>query len=282
MRFFETDQAPVPGKPASAVFDIRHNLTTTPLLNVMPHFSRINIAKGENPDDLDVCFNEAPAEFIEKLKSSKSLNVFVHGFNVGANDSLDMRGTFADIQFPKFQYFNISASLTWSGDAGNNLISKPLFLKRSEQVADMSWPGVARMADFTHGVNPDLVINPTTHSLGARLVLDAAANGVKFGTVILIVPAVDNDALCPGGKFEKALQNIDRLVVVYSRHQEAVFGAAYRLAEFDRALGYTGPAGAINHPNLQVIDGTDFIKSHSDIYNQKVIKILVDNLRRYQ
>jgi hypothetical protein len=88
--------------------------------------------------------------------------------------------------------------------------------------------------------------------------------------------------LCPGGKFEKALQNIDRLVVVYSRHQEAVFGAAYRLAEFDRALGYTGPAGAINHPNLQVIDGTDFIKSHSDIYNQKVIKILVDNLRRYQ
>jgi len=282
MRFFETDQAPVPGKPASAVFDIRHNLTTTPLLNVMPHFSRIKMAKDENPDDLDVGFNEAPAAFIAELKSAKSLNVFVHGFNVGANQSLKMRELFADILFPQGHYFNVSASLTWSGDAGNNFVSKPLFFKRAEQVADMTWPGVARMADFAHGVNPDVVINPTTHSLGARLVLDAAENGVKFGTVILIVPAVENNALCPGGKFEKALQNIDRLVVIYSRHQEAVFGTAYRAADFGNALGYTGPTGAINHPNVQVIDGTDFIKSHSDIYNEEVVRIVLDNLRRYQ
>jgi hypothetical protein len=192
-----------------------------------------------------------------------------------------MRKTFSDL-LSNQDYHNVNASLTWSGDAGNNFISKPLFFKRSEQVADMTWPGVARMADFAHSLNPDLVINPTTHSLGARLVLDAAANGVKFGTVVLIVPAVDNDALCPGGKFEKALPNIDRLVIVYSRHQEAVFGSAYRAADFGNALGYTGPAGVINHPNLQVIDGTDFIKNHCDIYNEEVVKILLDNLRRYQ
>jgi hypothetical protein len=126
----------------------------------------------------------------------------------------------------------------------------------------------------------------TTHSLGARLILDAANHGVRMGTVILLVPAVDNEVLSTGGKYEKALQNIDHLVVVYSKNQELVFGAAYRAARFDRALGYVGPAGKVP-ANVTVIDATKAsdrnmnveIDNHGDIFEPATVKMIINYLK---
>lgn len=44
--------------------------------------------------------------------------------------------------------------------------------------------------------------------------------------------AIDNESLSQGGKFEKALENIDNLVIGYSKRQEFVFGASYNVAVF--------------------------------------------------
>ena len=90
-------------------------------------------------------------------------------------------------------------------------------------------------------------------------------------------------------QYEKAIQNIDHLVVVYSRNQEAVFGV-YRLARFDRALGDVGPSGPVNHPDFTAIDATKAsrnsygieVNNHSDIFEPETVKMLIERLRRKQ
>lgn len=112
---------------------------------------------------------------------------------------------------------------------------------------------------------------------------------MKFHMVIMLVPALDNEVFSRGGFYEKAIQNIDHLVVVYSKNQEAVFGI-YRLSQFDRAMGDVGPSGPVNHPDFKAIDATKAsrnqygirIDSHSDIYERETIRMMIEQLRRDQ
>jgi hypothetical protein len=173
------------------------------------------------------------------------------------------------------------------GDVGSNIASKLIFFRRAERSADMSWEGLQKLDRFAKSYNPGIQINATTHSLGARILLDAAASGVKFNSVILIVPAVDNEDISVGGKYEKAIQNIDHLTVVYSRRQEVVFGISYWGTQWDRALGSVGPPGLVRHPDFKAIDATDAwrnpyhmeINNHSDIYEPETVEMVRRQLR---
>jgi hypothetical protein len=106
--------------------------------------------------------------------------------------------------------------------------------------------------------------------------------------VVLFVPAVDNEAISIGGKYEKAIQNIDHLTVVYSKRQEVVFGLSYRLTQWDRALGAVGPSDLVRHPDFKAIDATDAwrnpygieINSHSDIYEPAAVQMLYRQWRQ--
>jgi len=172
--------------------------------------------------------------------------------------------------------------VTWSGDVGNNPVSKSVYFGRAVRSAEMSWEGVARAVEFIRSVNPGIAVNLVTHSLGSVVALEMAKHGVKFDTVIMLVPAIDNESLSIGGKYEKALQNINRLVVVSSDNQGFVFGTAYRAGRFDRALGYTGPTGFVPHHKAAFIDGTASnrnafgvnINNHSDIYDRETINMI--------
>ncbi|MCG3206391.1 MAG: hypothetical protein KCHDKBKB_03127 [Elusimicrobia bacterium] len=285
IEFRMADKPSDPGIPPSAVFEMRHSYRTPPVLSIFPHYSVIRMDRDEVAGNVYVLFNAPPAEFVDGLKTSKSINIFVHGYNVSSNESLKMQDAFMTL-FNWGDYKNINASISWSGDVGNNWLSKLIYFNRSARSADISWEGVARTEQFVQSYNPDIQLNVVTHSLGGRLFLDAADNGVKFETMILIVPAVDNEVLSPGGKYEKAIQNVKHLVVVYSKNQEVVFGS-YRLAQFDRALGEVGPSGTVQHPDFTAIDATKAsnnpygieVNNHSDIYEPKMIEMLIDRLR---
>jgi hypothetical protein len=184
-------------------------------------------------------------------------------------------------------YENVNLMVSWSGDVGNNSFSKLAFFDRAKQSADMSWQGLQKLDNFLKSVRPGIKVNAVTHSLGVRLVLDAAANGVKFHNVVLFVPAVNNEDISAGGKYEKATQNIDHLIVVYSRRQEVVFGLLYRCTQFNQALGSVGPSGLVHHRDFKAIDATDAwrnsyrmeINSHSDIYEPETVEMLKRQLR---
>ncbi len=257
--YYLKDSPDPEGFTPSAIFDIRNDLKTPALLNILPHSSIVSLGKGSNPSHAGVYFNKLPIQFIDKLKTSNSIDLYFHGYNVGTNKSLDIQNKFSKL-LDRHGYQNINALITWSGDVGNNFLAKAIYFNRAVSSAGISWKGVLAATEFIRTFNPEIKINATTHSLGAGPLLEAASRGVKFNTVILIVPAVDNEALSVGGKYEKALQNIDQLIVVYSGHQDAVF-IPYRMGRFDRALGDVGPSSPVNHPNFIAIDASSSKKN---------------------
>lgn len=284
MNFFFAQKKSLPDDPPSAVFEIRHNYRTPPLLNILPHSPLIKMMSGEKANNMDVYFDKPIGEFVERLKGSKSIDLFVHGYNVGANKSLGLREDYSFL-FGRQGYININGLISWSGDVGNNFLSKSVYFNRAVKSADLSCEGVARMEQFIKSYNPDIKMNAVTHSLGAHVILNAANHGVKFGTVILLVPAVDNEVFSSGGKYEKAIRNIDQLIVVHSKNQGVVFGA-YEAARFDRAAGAVGPSRTVDHPNFISIDATKStsnkwnieINNHGDIFEPNTINMLIDYL----
>ncbi|MBL0059329.1 MAG: alpha/beta hydrolase [Elusimicrobia bacterium] len=264
-----------------AVFEMRHSYRVVPGLGMTSFSPPIRLEKGENASQVSLMFNTAPGEIEAELKTSKTIDLFIHGYNVPSENSLNMGMNFAKGLLSN-QYKNPGLMVSWSGDLGSNRFSKLALFRRAEHSADISWQGLQRLESFVKVYNPDIKINAVTHSLGAHLLLEAAANGVKFNNVVLFVPAVDNEDISVGGKYEKAIQNIDHLTIVYSERQEVVFGLSYRLTQWDRALGYTGPSGLVRHPDFKAINATDArrnpygieINSHSDIYEPEAVEML--------
>ena len=220
------------------------------------------------------------------LKYTNSANLFFHGFWNDRTEAKDFMNDFLTA-FEGFSYYQPSALISWPGDTPN--------FNKAIRSANISWPGVKTAVNYMHGFNPAMRMNAVTFSLGARELLNAAKNGVKFGTVVMFVPAIDNESICVGGEFEGALRNIDNLVVVYSNNQRWVFGeekynilgmpdqkiGAYQLFRFDRALGQTGPSGSVPHLNYVGIDATSAdniwgvqIDDHGDLYDYNTIMML--------
>jgi hypothetical protein len=284
---FVMQQEPNPSDPASATFDIRHHYRTPPILGALPHSSAISLAKGEKAGDMEVYFNEAPSAFVAQLKATRSIDLYFHGFNVLTEESLRFRSRFVR-NLKEEGYNNASALISWSGDVGNNFFSKMLFFNRAVKSAAISSEGVVKAAGFIQKFNPDILFNAVTHSLGAQVVLNAADRGVKYDTVIMLVPAVDKGDFAPGGRYAKAIQNIKHLVVVSSESQRPVF-IPYMLARFSHAMGEVGPVN-VQHPGFTYIDATKssrnpfgmVIDGHSDIYGEQTLKMISKFLKRDQ
>ncbi len=83
-----------------------------------------------------------------------------------------------------------------------------------------------------------------SHSLGARVVLKALrgmqANGQPVRNYFCLAAAVDNEALEEGKEFAESVNHTEAMFVLHS-NKDGVLTVAYRVAEFDRALGLSGP-----------------------------------------
>lgn len=90
--------------------------------------------------------------------------------------------------------------------------------------------------------NRGTTVDIISHSLGARVALKA----LKEPTVTLVrnyycmAGAVDNECLEPHEEFFDARTSMQKLYVMHSAKDD-VLAKAYRIAEFDNALGLFGP-----------------------------------------
>ncbi|HZS05551.1 MAG TPA: alpha/beta hydrolase [Blastocatellia bacterium] len=113
-------------------------------------------------------------------------------------------------------------------------------------------------------------VDVQTHSLGARVALQALAGGTEgfVDNLILTAPAVDDEVLEPGEEFNGALAECRRCLV-YHTERDNTLRFAFRIGdapEFDRALGWKGP----QHPDIIesecpevfVIDCRNVVRSH--------------------
>ena len=90
-------------------------------------------------------------------------------------------------------------------------------------------------------------VDVQTHSLGARVALQALAGGTEgfVDNLLLTAPAVDDESLEPGQEFNGALLGCRRCLVYHS-DKDNTLKIGYRLGDLDRALGLKGP----QHPDI--------------------------------
>ncbi|HYE75098.1 MAG TPA: alpha/beta hydrolase, partial [Blastocatellia bacterium] len=93
-------------------------------------------------------------------------------------------------------------------------------------------------------------VDVETHSLGARVALQAMAGGTDgfVDNLMLTAPAVDDEVLEPRQEFHKALEACRRCLVYHS-DKDRTLKFSYRIGDapnFDRALGLKGP----QHPQI--------------------------------
>lgn len=108
-------------------------------------------------------------------------------------------------------------------------------------------------------------LDVNTHSLGARCLFYALKEypDVRVRNAFVLAPAVDDECLQSGEKFDSVPYKCDELVGFYSRH-DPVLRFAYPLNDLDLALGNRGPQNEskIEASNVRFVDCTEFVDSH--------------------
>ena len=115
-------------------------------------------------------------------------------------------------------------------------------------------------------------VDVQTHSLGARVALQALATGDSLwvDNLMLTAPAVDDECLLPTEEFHESLDSCNRAFVYHSQHDGVL--KAYSVLAIDRALGARGPEKKQltldECPNVYVVDCQSIVKGHSDYRKQ--------------
>jgi esterase/lipase superfamily enzyme len=221
------------------------------------------------------------------LRNSKSLDLFVHGFNTNAQDARTQFSRFERSLYDATGYESASAVISWSSDLGKKSSDKLVRFNQAVQSSRWSAQGIANVVDFARSANAGMAINAVAYSLGARLVLNAAEQGVKFDNVVMLLPAIDYDELSKGQRFDDALKNIKHLTIVYSKNQGMVFGV-YLQERFEKAAGQDGLALRSSHANLLVVNATKKqdnrwqmeISNHGDIYEKQTMRFVREMLEQ--
>jgi esterase/lipase superfamily enzyme len=193
--------------------------------------------------------------------NNKNVLLLIHGYN---NDPNDVNRAYEIIEKntkQHIQHFDIVVGYTWpGGDDGLDYFSAK---KRASSVAKR-FNSILRetMSQCTS-------LGIMSHSMGGRISLMALeslqlANHPKSVPVwqYLMATAVDNESIEVGERYYDATQYDDHSYIFHSK-RDTVLKTAYLLAEWDRALGYTGPENVADiHANTKVANCKKKIKSH--------------------
>ncbi len=186
--------------------------------------------------------------------------VMVHGYNCESGNVQDAYRSNVEMMHEEsvLPCDGGAAGFLWPG-LGGNWIEAAEF-HRAQRMADGAAPWLAKY--LATAKDPVVV----THSLGARVALQAAASGAKIRTLALMGAAVDEDAL--SNTYLKALPNIGKIIVFHSLRDE-VLGRLYRLDQMAFALGFKGPK--IELPSVESVDVTMDVSGHNEYRHSRAI-----------
>lgn len=173
--------------------------------------------------------------------------ILIHGYH---NTDQAAEQSYADIA-ARFTATPLTGYL-WPG--GDIAIDFPLAVIRAREAG---W----RLRDMLNGCRDAGSIDIQTHSLGARVALEALKyGGVQIRHLILSAPAVDYDSLEPEGEFGAVLANCASVNVFHSSN-DPVLKTDYPLGSFGRlALGSYGTVAV--RPRLREFDCSALVQSH--------------------
>lgn len=206
--------------------------------------------------------------FFQRVAGKKVL-LLVHGYN---NEPEDVHNAYATLED------QVTASIT--GAAGY------------DQVIGYIWPGGDAAFDYfvaktranalarRFGIwlqkmsDKGAVVDVMGHSMGARVIFKALKTRTAkvARNVFTMAAAVDNEAIEVDEEFYVSTSRSETVFVFHSKH-DPVLKTAYRFAEFDNALGLSGPenphdiiahsgSGNPATPNVFVVNCKHHIRKH--------------------
>ncbi len=187
--------------------------------------------------------------------------ILCHGYNNELDDVLRAYKTIVNNECKYTKHFDTIVGYTWP--AGDNFLEYHAAKKRASAVA-------RRFADLlktTMSNCSELAV--MSHSMGCRvsllacedLIEDKVDKRTKF-CQFLMAAAVDNESVEKDERYYKAASYADNTYAFHSKNDDTL-SVGYRIAEWDRALGHSGPEnpGAIS-PKTKVINCKTVVKSH--------------------
>ena len=210
--------------------------------------------------------SSTPYESIPAFVKGKNVLLATHGFNVGYVDGLRSLGRLESLLAPTPSEFVFG--VLWPGDWIIPAINYPL----EESIATHAGQLLGQFCnDWLAGAQS---ISFSSHSLGARVVLEAVATlNRKARNICIMAGAIGAD--CLTAEYQPAAANCDR-VVTLSSMEDMVLALAYPPGDliadildddhkpFERALGREGPDQPLGLPSAaeQIPDASDY--GHGD------------------
>jgi hypothetical protein len=200
-----------------------------------------------------------PAEFLAKITNKKVL-LLVHGYN---NETYDVLRSYKIIEdkvnalMPGL--YDLVIGYSWPG--GDDPFDYFAAKRRASALSPRAGNWLLQMKATV------AQLDVMTHSMGAYLVLTALKGDsrIQLDHAFNMASAVDNECLELAQKYHQASKGCKTCYVFHSKYDE-VLALAYSLAEWDSALGFSGPedvAGIVQHcPHVKVANCKNVIDSH--------------------
>jgi len=190
--------------------------------------------------------------------------VWVHGYNANETEAIN---NFEKVE--KFYKANGGKcdvyGFSWNGESGK------VWFRVAIKAADLTATGpFSKFIRDLKRKQPKTRIHLGSHSLGARVVLGALANGAgvkNIGNVILTNAAVNNESLEAKEEFGSAPKFASQIIIPTAASDD-VLDTAYPIDRLNRALGTWGPQRNHKVPsnvwdtNMNDVFGND----HSQVY----------------
>lgn len=203
---------------------------------------------------------------IQEAVAGKRVLLLVHGYN-NEFDDIVRAYDLVDSQSSRLMQgkYDLVIGYTWPG--GDNRFEYFSAKTRAGAIAPRFSENLRQL--HQRSTRPKS-LDVMTHSMGARVALEALKHLTTRNVIrnlILLASAVDNESIERNEEYFSANSKPSNSFVFHSRHDQ-VLSVAYRIAEFDRALGLHGPENPgdiIAHSrNTRVVNCKRVIKSHGD------------------
>lgn len=245
---------------------------------------RLNLRRGEStirfakqPEWLDTLGNPLSDAAVDFYIRGRRVLALVHGYNV--TEAMDAYALIANMVSANY---DTVIGVTWPGSK----------IALAFWFAEMRANKAGRM--LAAGLLPHLAdinsdngrFDMEAHSLGCRVALESLRSGLEIRNLILAAAAVHDESVEVGELYGSVIEGrTQRTLVAYSS-KDPVLRRAFKIAEWDNALGLTGPRSdkSVMLPTtLEAIDFSSVIKEHSgykrsaEFYNvwEQTVKISV-------
>ena len=209
--------------------------------------------------DTDDLGNDLDEQEFSRRVRGKRILLLIHGYN---NEEDDVVRAYSIIEGKVSsllsRQYDMTLGYTWPG--GDDRFDYYAAKTRASSVA----PRLRRWLRVISRQGQS--IDVMAHSMGCRVGLLALRERTpRVNNMFTMAAAVDNESIQVHEKYYPSSKACKSLYVFHSKNDPVLEGA-YLMAEWDNALGYSGPedpAEIVNHsPNVKVVNCKRAIKSH--------------------